>query len=63
YDIKSTSSLFDNATRSRIVSEIISRTTCTRTCQTTGINSLLAQGVYISAFPLHDVSKTENRTV
>ncbi|XP_047209933.1 anoctamin-1 isoform X2 [Girardinichthys multiradiatus] len=58
YDIKSTSSLFDNATRSRIVSEIISRTTCTRTCQTTGINSLLAQGVYISAFPLHDGSFT-----
>uniref|UniRef100_A0A3B3UMZ9 Anoctamin n=1 Tax=Poecilia latipinna TaxID=48699 RepID=A0A3B3UMZ9_9TELE len=36
------------------VAEIISRTTCTRTCQTTGISSLLARGVYISAFPLHD---------
>ncbi|XP_014838626.1 PREDICTED: anoctamin-1-like [Poecilia mexicana] len=54
YDIKSTATLFDNATRSRIVAEIISRTTCTRTCQTTGISSLLARGVYISAFPLHD---------
>ncbi|KAF3854770.1 hypothetical protein F7725_022825 [Dissostichus mawsoni] len=58
YDIKSTETLFDNATRSRIVAEIISRTVCSRTCQTTGINSLLAQGVYDSAFPLHDGSFT-----
>ncbi|KAF7224519.1 transcript variant X1 [Nothobranchius furzeri] len=58
YDIKSTATLFDNATRSRIVAEIISRTTCTRTCQTTGIHSLLARGVYDSAFPLHDGSFT-----
>uniref|UniRef100_A0A3B3H5A9 Anoctamin n=1 Tax=Oryzias latipes TaxID=8090 RepID=A0A3B3H5A9_ORYLA len=56
YDIKSTATLFDNATRSRIVAEIISRSTCTNTCQTTGINSLLARGVYDSAYPLHDVS-------
>ncbi|KAG7521750.1 anoctamin-1-like [Solea senegalensis] len=54
YDIKSTETLFDNATRSRIVAEIISRTSCRNTCQTTGINSLLARGVYDSAFPLHD---------
>ncbi|XP_041650613.1 anoctamin-1 [Cheilinus undulatus] len=58
YDIKSTETLFDNATRSRIVAEIISRITCRQTCQTTGINSLLAQGVYDSAFPLHDGSFT-----
>ncbi|XP_010783153.1 anoctamin-1 [Notothenia coriiceps] len=58
YDIKSTETLFDNATRSRIVAEIISRTVCSRTWQTTGINSLLAQGVYDSAFPLHDGSFT-----
>ncbi|XP_040895171.1 anoctamin-1 [Toxotes jaculatrix] len=58
YDIKSTETLFDNATRSRIVAEIISRTTCRQTCQTTGINSLLARGVYDSAFPLHDGSFT-----
>ncbi|KAM4618259.1 anoctamin-1 [Polymixia lowei] len=58
YDIKSTETLFDNATRSRIVAEIISRTTCTQTCQTTGITSLLARGVYDSAFPLHDGSFT-----
>ncbi|XP_074533989.1 anoctamin-2 isoform X2 [Halichoeres trimaculatus] len=35
YDIKSTETLFDNATRSRIVAEIISRVTCRQTCQTT----------------------------
>ncbi|KAM8861776.1 anoctamin-1 isoform 1-T1 [Synchiropus picturatus] len=58
YDIKSTETLFDNATRSRIVAEIISRITCRQTCQTTGIMSLLAKGVYISAFPLHDGSFT-----
>ncbi|XP_042269003.1 anoctamin-1 [Thunnus maccoyii] len=58
YDIKSTDTVFDNATRSRIVAEIISRTTCRQTCQTTGINSLLARGVYDSAFPLHDGSFT-----
>ncbi|KAJ0069439.1 hypothetical protein NL108_006059 [Boleophthalmus pectinirostris] len=58
YDIKSTETLFDNATRSRIVAEIISRITCTQTCQTTGIQSLLARGVYESAFPLHDGSFT-----
>ncbi|XP_037621945.1 anoctamin-2 [Sebastes umbrosus] len=58
YDIKSTETVFDNATRSRIVAEIISRTTCRQTCQTTGINSLLARGVYNSAFPLHDGSFT-----
>ncbi|XP_029378507.1 anoctamin-1 [Echeneis naucrates] len=58
YDIKSTETLFDNATRSRIVAEIISRTTCRHTCQTTGISSLLARGVYDSAFPLHDGSFT-----
>uniref|UniRef100_A0A3Q3LJY5 Anoctamin n=1 Tax=Mastacembelus armatus TaxID=205130 RepID=A0A3Q3LJY5_9TELE len=55
YDIRSTETVFDNATRSRIVTEIISRTTCRQTCQTTGINSLLARGVYDSAFPLHDL--------
>nr|XP_046250243.1 anoctamin-1 isoform X2 [Scatophagus argus] len=58
YDIKSTDTVFDNATRSRIVAEIISRTTCRQTCQTTGISSLLARGVYDSAFPLHDGSFT-----
>ncbi|KAM8892171.1 anoctamin-1 isoform 2-T2 [Spinachia spinachia] len=58
YDIKSSDTVFDNATRSRLVAEIISRVTCRQTCQTTGINSLLARGVYDSAFPVHDGSFT-----
>ncbi|XP_030646282.1 anoctamin-1 [Chanos chanos] len=54
FDIKSRSNLFDSATRGRIVCEILRRTACTQTCQTMGIASLLAKGVYDSAFPLHD---------
>uniref|UniRef100_A0A8B9K007 Anoctamin n=1 Tax=Astyanax mexicanus TaxID=7994 RepID=A0A8B9K007_ASTMX len=41
--------------RTRVL-EILRRTACTQTCQTMGITSLLAKGVYDSAFPLHDVS-------
>ncbi|XP_028306533.1 anoctamin-1 isoform X2 [Gouania willdenowi] len=58
YDIKTKETVFDNTTRSRIVAEIISRTSCRQTCQTSGINSLLARGVYVSAYPLHDGSFT-----
>ncbi|XP_043072652.1 anoctamin-1 isoform X3 [Puntigrus tetrazona] len=54
FDIQSKNSLFSNATRGRIVYEILRRTACTQTCQTMGISSLLAKGVYDSAFPLHD---------
>uniref|UniRef100_A0A8C1KYD5 Anoctamin n=1 Tax=Cyprinus carpio TaxID=7962 RepID=A0A8C1KYD5_CYPCA len=54
YNIKSKDTFFDNATRSRIVYEILRRTACTRTCQTMGITTLIANGVYDSAFPLHD---------
>ncbi|XP_066540933.1 anoctamin-1 [Hoplias malabaricus] len=54
FDIKSKNTLFDTATRGRIVLEILRRTACTQTCQTMGITSLLAKGVYDSAFPLHD---------
>ncbi|XP_050990842.1 anoctamin-1 isoform X2 [Labeo rohita] len=54
FDIKSKNSLFSNAIRGRIVYEILRRTACTQTCQTMGISSLLAKGVYDSAFPLHD---------
>uniref|UniRef100_A0A3Q2CNP9 Anoctamin n=1 Tax=Cyprinodon variegatus TaxID=28743 RepID=A0A3Q2CNP9_CYPVA len=38
------------------VYEILRRTVCVRTCQTIGISTLIAKGVYDSAFPLHDVS-------
>uniref|UniRef100_A0A673G6X3 Anoctamin n=1 Tax=Sinocyclocheilus rhinocerous TaxID=307959 RepID=A0A673G6X3_9TELE len=54
FDIKSKNSLFSNAIRGRTVYEILRRTACTQTCQTMGISSLLAKGVYDSAFPLHD---------
>ncbi|XP_052007965.1 anoctamin-1-like [Xyrauchen texanus] len=54
FEIKSKNSLFSNAIRGRIVYEILRRTACTQTCQTMGISSLLAKGVYDSAFPLHD---------
>ncbi|KAK2832346.1 hypothetical protein Q7C36_015808 [Tachysurus vachellii] len=54
YNIECKDTFFDNATRSRIVYEILRRTTCTRTCQTMGITTLIAKGVYDSAFPLHD---------
>ncbi|KAG5274075.1 hypothetical protein AALO_G00158890 [Alosa alosa] len=54
FDITSKDDLFDSATRGRIVCEILRRTACTRTCQTMGINTLLAREVYDSAFPLHD---------
>ncbi|XP_062862580.1 anoctamin-2b [Trichomycterus rosablanca] len=54
YNIVCKDTFFDNATRSRIVYEILRRTACTRTCQTMGITTLIAKGVYDSAFPLHD---------
>ncbi|KAK2848454.1 hypothetical protein Q7C36_010136 [Tachysurus vachellii] len=54
FDIKLRNTLFDTATRGKIVYEILRRTTCTRSCQTMGITSLLAKGVYDAAFPLHD---------
>ncbi|XP_034529987.1 anoctamin-2b isoform X2 [Notolabrus celidotus] len=54
YNITSKDTFFDNATRGRIIYEILRRTVCVRTCQTIGINTLIAKGVYDSAFPLHD---------
>ncbi|XP_019747432.1 anoctamin-2b isoform X1 [Hippocampus comes] len=54
YNVASKDSFFDNATRGRIVYEILRRTVCARTCQTIGITTLIAKGVYDAAFPLHD---------
>ncbi|XP_029681455.1 anoctamin-2b isoform X2 [Takifugu rubripes] len=54
YNITSKDTFFDNATRGRIVYEILRRTVCARTCQTIGISTLIAKGVYDAAFPLHD---------
>ncbi|XP_022604974.1 anoctamin-1-like [Seriola dumerili] len=54
YNITSKETFFDNATRGRIVYEILRRTVCVRTCQTIGISTLIAKGIYDAAFPLHD---------
>ncbi|XP_048887113.1 anoctamin-2-like isoform X1 [Brienomyrus brachyistius] len=54
YDIKHKDTFFDNATRSRIVYEIVRRTSCSQAYQTMGVSTLIAKGVYDSAFPLHD---------
>ncbi|XP_067437909.1 anoctamin-2b [Thunnus thynnus] len=54
YHITSKDTFFDNATRGRIVYEILRRTVCVRTCQTIGISTLIAKGVYDAAFPIHD---------
>uniref|UniRef100_A0AAQ5YQZ8 Anoctamin n=1 Tax=Amphiprion ocellaris TaxID=80972 RepID=A0AAQ5YQZ8_AMPOC len=54
YNITSKDTFFDNATRGRIVYEILRRTVCARTCQTIGISTLIAKGVYDAAFPIHD---------
>ncbi|KAI4545981.1 hypothetical protein MG293_002536 [Ovis ammon polii] len=54
YDIRDKDTFFDNATRSRIVHEILKRTTCSRANNTMGINSLIANNIYEAAYPLHD---------
>uniref|UniRef100_A0A3Q3GK75 Anoctamin n=1 Tax=Labrus bergylta TaxID=56723 RepID=A0A3Q3GK75_9LABR len=50
YNITSKDTFFDNATRGRIVYEILRRTVCVRSCQTIGISTLIAKGVYDAAF-------------
>ncbi|XP_067860676.1 anoctamin-2b [Heptranchias perlo] len=54
YNITNKETFFDNATRSRIVYEILKRTSCTRARYHMGITTLIASGVYDSAYPLHD---------
>ncbi|XP_012372891.1 anoctamin-2 isoform X1 [Octodon degus] len=54
YNIQEKDSFFDNATRSRIVHEILKRTACSRANNTMGINSLIANNIYEAAYPLHD---------
>ncbi|NWU83359.1 ANO2 protein, partial [Onychorhynchus coronatus] len=53
YDIKDKDTFFDNATRSRIVREILKRTS-TKARNSMGINTLIANNVYDAAYPLHD---------
>ncbi|XP_057413040.1 anoctamin-2 [Balaenoptera acutorostrata] len=54
YNIQDKDTFFDNATRSRIVREILKRTTCSGANNMMGINSLIANNIYEAAYPLHD---------
>ncbi|XP_075829047.1 anoctamin-1 isoform X9 [Microtus pennsylvanicus] len=54
FDLTDRDSFFDSKTRSTIVYEILKRTTCTKAKYSMGITSLLANGVYSAAYPLHD---------
>ncbi|XP_069479542.1 anoctamin-1 isoform X2 [Ambystoma mexicanum] len=54
FDLSNRDSFFDSKTRSTIVYEILKRTTCTKAKYSMGITSLLANGVYSAAYPLHD---------
>ncbi|XP_062346893.1 anoctamin-2 [Cinclus cinclus] len=53
YNIKDKDTFFDNATRSRIVREILKRTS-TKARSSMGIGTLIANNVYDAAYPLHD---------
>ncbi|XP_028257251.1 anoctamin-1a isoform X2 [Parambassis ranga] len=54
FDLSDRDKFFDSKNRSSIVYEILKRTRCTRAKYSMGITSLLANGVYSSAYPLHD---------
>ncbi|XP_067325042.1 anoctamin-2 isoform X2 [Anolis sagrei] len=54
YNISDKDTFFDNATRSRIVHEILKRTYSTKAKNSMGINTLIANNVYEAAYPLHD---------
>ncbi|KAL7854733.1 hypothetical protein SRHO_G00169230 [Serrasalmus rhombeus] len=54
FDLSDRDSFFNSKIRSSIVFEILKRTKCTKTKYAMGISSLLANGVYTSAYPLHD---------
>ncbi|KAM4677940.1 anoctamin-2 [Discoglossus pictus] len=54
YNIKDKETFFDNATRSRIVHEILKRTSCAKAKYSMGITTLIANDVYEAAYPLHD---------
>ncbi|XP_060924141.1 anoctamin-1a [Limanda limanda] len=54
FDLSDRDKFFDSKTRSSIVYEVLKRIRCTRAKYSMGITSLLANGVYTSAYPLHD---------
>ncbi|XP_019399761.1 PREDICTED: anoctamin-2 [Crocodylus porosus] len=53
YNIKDKDTFFDNATRSRIVREILKRTSA-KAKNSMGITTLIAKHIYDAAYPLHD---------
>uniref|UniRef100_A0A3P9MYH0 Anoctamin n=1 Tax=Poecilia reticulata TaxID=8081 RepID=A0A3P9MYH0_POERE len=54
FDLSDRDKFFDSKTRSSIVYEVLKRIRWTRPNYSLGITSLLANGVYTSAYPLHD---------
>ncbi|XP_055010759.1 anoctamin-1a isoform X2 [Boleophthalmus pectinirostris] len=54
FDLSDRDKFFDSKTRSSIVYEVLKRTRCTRAKYSMGITSLLANGIYTAAYPLHD---------
>ncbi|XP_048825618.1 anoctamin-1-like isoform X2 [Brienomyrus brachyistius] len=54
FDLSDRDSFFDSKTRSSIVFEVLKRIKCTKYEYSMGITSLLANGVYMDAYPLHD---------
>ncbi|KAF7235690.1 Anoctamin-2 [Varanus komodoensis] len=54
YNIQDKDTFFDNATRSRIVHEILKRTYSSKAKNNMGINTLIVNNVYETAYPLHD---------
>ncbi|KAL1007050.1 hypothetical protein UPYG_G00081230 [Umbra pygmaea] len=54
FDLSDKESFFDSKTRASIVYEVLKRTRCTKAKHSMGITSLLGNGVYTAAYPLHD---------
>ncbi|XP_075994304.1 anoctamin-1a isoform X2 [Genypterus blacodes] len=54
FDLSDRDKFFDSKTRSSIVYEVLKRTRCTKAKYPMGFTSLLANGTYSSADPLHD---------
>ncbi|MCI4383165.1 hypothetical protein PGIGA_G00023210 [Pangasianodon gigas] len=54
FDLSDRDSFFDSKIRASIVCEIIKRIKCIGVKDIMGINTLIAHGVYTSAYPLHD---------
>ncbi|XP_061819805.1 anoctamin-1a isoform X1 [Nerophis lumbriciformis] len=54
FDLSDRDTFFDSKTRSTLAYEVLKRTRCTKATYSMGITSLLANGVYTSAYPPHD---------